>query len=524
MRQGLHLYTKKENFFRELISEYDQHSYHNSLHYHAHKFLGAHKILIKGEEGIRFVIWAPKAKAVSLVGDFNNWSPNASPMYALDEDGLWINFIPRKSINSNLDQTITYQFAIHSESGVIEYINDPFARELGFTKLGNFYKPKYLKEAQHPERYASVFRFDDFIWSDDEWIAAREPKEWSEEAISILKFDLSNNIQPSLKTYQQLAAFLTKEAKRLGFTHILFTNFLDSILDLTKSSEHYKSIFYHFFSPNNAFGNLDDFKTLINHLHQNQLGIIIELPYLENNCHLMRSSFKKEIQNFFFSNLVYWLEDFHIDGFYFPSNLDQKHLTRDFIQSLNEVLHLRSTGVFTIINEKNQIPFTTKPTYLDGWGFNMSVFDSWQAAFITSLQTQSNKSFALSLMPLFAENSILDFSLIDFMNLNLRERIVALSVLFALPGKKLIDFSLLQKLTQTQSSCSLMTQLYDIDLQEIIEKSLINKNHSYRQSLIEHETDFKDNHYMFDSSNPNAISITRWSKDFQDKVYYSYAI
>jgi 1,4-alpha-glucan branching enzyme len=502
----------KQQYFKpaveDLISEFDIYSFNEAIHFHAFKFLGAHAVDYAGISGVQFSLWAPGLKAVSLSADFNSWSIHCNPLYKVHDSGLWSVWIP------NIKLGAKYQYVLHLAENQTRFINDPFAFQVSFDG-----------------RLASVVADQKFEWNDLAWIKHREVTEFSNRPVSILSFDLRNYLTSAI-TYQELAKIFVEEAKCFGATHIELKSFLESIKDLNVTqinSEVYTE--YHYFSPTTSFGSVEDFKCLIDYCHQNDLGVILNLPYFEEENFSIYGNFKNLIKNphknFYLSNLIFWLEEYHIDGFnlasieylIFKSNHSE---IKDFIQSLNETIHSRSSGVFTIAKDSSGYPGLSKPSYMDGLGFNMKLNLTWlnEMKKFFAVDGFDITDFIYSTINLFAENFV--FKLDDepeWSELSLEDLKLLFSFFFFLPSKKSLSFNLLNKVS------SPVLNHYVLDL-----------NNIYKSSETLFSTDFREHgfEWLKYGEDQSQAAFVRWSKDFDtafiivfnfsDETYINYGL
>ena len=512
----------------QLVSEYDFYSFTESVHYHTHKFLGVQEKIINRERGILFTLWAPRAKAVSVVGDFNNWRINANPMQRASAksehttkihlnsmaEGLWTLWL------TNLKPDFAYQFALHLDDTRTEYLNDPFAKQLQFIQA----------KSHQPTRLASIFNTTEYQWSDQEWTMNREADELSVKPISILSFDLAVNVT-SPKTYQALARDLVEQSLNAGFTHVLLGSLIEEIIDLTDSVNHISKDYY-YFAAKSIFGDPEDLKCLINYLHAHGIGVILELPFFDQRVDYNR----KTITNVLISSAIYWLEEFHVDGFKFTtlaakSNQVINHKNDallDFIQVLNESVHARSKGVITIVDDDSGMPGISKPTYLGGLGFNMSIAHN----FVTSLDLFVRQGCidTLASSYSFSENQIISLSGSNLSKLDLNSWKICLAYFFTFPGKKLIQSELLNSVIAQidkphrfleeyffSSTCKFLGLDWARDEFDVL-AYIRDLNELYSDEALS-GTDFKDTCFEWvDYGNNDLISYLRWSRDYQDVI------
>ncbi|MBX3129899.1 MAG: 1,4-alpha-glucan branching protein GlgB [Polyangiaceae bacterium] len=305
--------------FLPTVGELDLHLFAEGNHRRLWQVLGANVRVVDGVEGTAFAVWAPTARAVSLIGDFDHWDPRALPMRALGASGVWELFVPGVGVGSQ------YKFVIRSNLGVVRVKSDPYAKAM-----------------ELPPQTASVVTRQTHEWGDAEWMASRRERDWRREPMSIyeLHFGSWRRIleegNRSL-SYRELAAPLVEHLHKLGMTHV----------ELMPMAEHpfYGSWGYQisgYFAPTARFGVPDDFRYFVDVLHQNGIGVLLDwVP-----AHFPKDDFalarfdgsalyehqdprlgehpdwgtlifnygRAEVRAFLLANALYWLEEFHIDG------------------------------------------------------------------------------------------------------------------------------------------------------------------------------------------------------------------
>jgi 1,4-alpha-glucan branching enzyme len=487
--------------------------------------------IINRERGVLFTLWAPRAKAVSVVGDFNNWRINASPMQRASTkpeqtnktylsgmgDGLWTLWL------ANLKPDLAYQFAIHLDDTRIEYLNDPFAKQIQFVHSG-------IASRQSITRLASVFKADDYQWSDQEWTKSREADELSIKPISILAFDLVTNTK-SPQTYQELARDLVEQSINAGFTHVLLGDLIEELIDITDSVNNISKDYY-YFAAKSLFGASEDIKCLINYLHTHNIGVILELPFFDQRIDYNR----KTTTNVLISSAIYWLEEFHVDGFKFTTLAAKSSQTinhknddlLDFIKVLNESIHARSKGVVTIVDDDSGMPDISKPTYLAGLGFNMSISNNFTLGLTAFIEQGLIDTLSSSYS--FSENQIISLTDDKLSKLDVNSWKILLAYFFSFPGKKLIHSELLTnaiaQLNQSNgfleeyffsSTCKFLGLDWDNDQFDIV-SYIRDLNELYSEEALS-GTDFKDTCFEWvDYGNNGLISYLRWSRDYKDVI------
>ncbi|HKV53509.1 MAG TPA: 1,4-alpha-glucan branching protein GlgB [Candidatus Binataceae bacterium] len=389
--------------FLPTIGELDQHLWNEGRHETIHEKLGAHPCEVSGVAGVAFGVWAPNAHGVSVVGDFNDWDGRLGMMRVLGSSGLWEVFIP------DLQPGIHYKFEIRTWDGRLVLKADPFAMA-----------------TEVPPATASVVYQTSYQFGDDEWMAARRGKEPVNQPLSIYELHLGSwrrvpeeNLR-SL-TYREAAPMLADYISEMGFTHVELMPVMEHPFS---GSWGYQVTSY--FAPSARWGTPDDFRFLIDHLHQRGIGVILDwVP-----AHFPTDSFalgrfdgtalfehldprkghhpewdtyifnfgRNEVRNFLTASALHWLRDFHADGLRVDAVASMLYLdyarregewlpnvyggrenleAATFIKSLNELTYGRAPGTMMIAEESTSWPGVSKPTYVGGLGFGFKWDMGW---------------------------------------------------------------------------------------------------------------------------------------------------
>jgi 1,4-alpha-glucan branching enzyme len=376
--------------------EVDRYLFSEGRHHRLWEHLGAHPGEHDGQAGTWFAVWAPSADAVSVVGDFNHYRHDAHVMTPVYSTGVWSAFVAGAAAGHS------YKFAITSRSGEIKEKADPMA---------------FATEV--PPRTASVISSTSFAWHDDAWMTQRATtKPWS-SPVSIYEVHLPSWRGP--KTYLEFAQEIAAYAKDLGFTHV----------ELLPVAEHpygpswgYQVTSY--YAPTSRFGSPDDFRALVDHLHAEGIGVIVDwVP-----AHFPKDDFaltrfdgtalyehadprqgehpdwgtlvfnygRTEVRNFLISNALFWLEEFHVDGLrvdavasmlYLDYSrkegewIPNQHGGREnldavgFLRDLNSVVHAAHPGIMMIAEESTAWPSVSRPVDSGGLGFGFKWNMGW---------------------------------------------------------------------------------------------------------------------------------------------------
>jgi 1,4-alpha-glucan branching enzyme len=388
-----------------LLGPLDLHLFSEGTHLRAYERLGAHPVVIGGVEGVHFAVWAPNARRVSVVADFNDWNPIANPMDQAEGSGIWGLFVPEAKPGTR------YKFSIlpSSGAGTIEKA-DPYAFE---TEL-------------RPKSASVVAPKDEYQWDDADWLNARDASQGLNAPISVYEVHLgswrrTNDPESPFLNYREIAHQLVDHVKKHGFTHVELMPVAEHPLD---ASWGYQVIGY--FSPTSRFGTPDDLRYFVDYLHRNGIGVLLDwVPaHFPRDGHglarfdgtalyehsdprqgehpdwgtLVFNYGRNEVRTFLLSNAVYWLDRFHIDGLRVDAVASMLYLdysrTRDqwvpnryggnenleavsFLKSFNEVVHREFPGVLTIAEESTAWPMVSRPTYVGGLGFSIKWNLGW---------------------------------------------------------------------------------------------------------------------------------------------------
>ena len=387
------------------FTDFDIDLFKGGKHYRLYNKLGSHITTLNGDEGTYFAVWAPSAKAVSVVGDFNFWNEEEHQLNVRwDGSGIWEGFIP------NVGKGNLYKYKIHSHNnGIVTEKADPFARR-----------------CEHPPKTASVVWDDPFIWGDGSWMKKRHQHNAINAPYSVYEVHLAswkrkfedNNRSLS---YVELADELVSYVKEMQFTHVELMPIMEYPYD---PSWGYQITGY--FAPTSRFGYPDDFKFLIDKFHQNDIGVILDwVPShfpeddhglgLFDGTHLYEHPDKRkgyhpdwkslifnygrnEVKSFLISNAIFWLDQFHVDGLRVDAVASMIFLDYsrnygewepnmfggneyleaiDFLKELNEEVYKSFPDVQTIAEESTAFPKISRPTYLGGLGFGMKWMMGW---------------------------------------------------------------------------------------------------------------------------------------------------
>jgi 1,4-alpha-glucan branching enzyme len=428
--------------FLPTLGELDMYLLGEGRHEELWERLGAHVREVDGVVGTAFAVWAPSARAVSVVGDFNYWDGRLHPMRAMGASGVWELFLPGVGAGA------TYKYEILAPDGEIRLKADPVAFE---TEL--------------PPKTASVVFDSHHEWTDAEWLEQRSESRPLDGPMSIYEVHLGSwRLNPlegnrSL-TYRELADELSAYVLDMGFTHI---ELLPVMAHPFTGSWGYQVTGY--FAPTPRFGSPDDFRQFVDRLHANGVGVILDwVP-----AHFPRDDFalarfdgtalyehadprrgahpdwgtlvfnfgRHEVRNFLVANALFWLRAYHADGIRVDAVASMLYLdySREagqwvpneyggnedleavaFLKEFNEVIHGREPGVISAAEESTAWPGVSRPVYLGGLGFGFKWNMGWMHDTLAYFQNDPiyrrwhHHELTFSLVYAFTENFILPLS------------------------------------------------------------------------------------------------------------------
>jgi 1,4-alpha-glucan branching enzyme len=428
--------------FEPALGELDLHLLAEGRHERLWEALGAHPRTLAGAAGTAFAVWAPAARAVGVVGDFNAWNERAHPMRSLGAAGVWELFVPEAVAGA------AYKFAIRGADGVVRLKADPLALR-----------------AELPPRTGSVVFQPAHRWRDEQWEDERRAAQPHAAPMSIYEVHLGSwRLNPlegnrSL-TYEELANELADYALGLGFTHVELMPVMEH--PFTGSWGYQVTGYY---APTSRYGSPDEFRTFVDRLHERGLGVILDwVP-----AHFPRDEFalvrfdgtalyehedprrgahpdwgtlvfnygRTEVRNFLVANALFWISQYHADGLRVDAVASM--LYRDysrkagewipneyggredleaigFLEQLNEVVHGREPGAIVAAEESTAWPGVSRPTYLGGLGFGFKWNMGWMHDTLAYFRRDPAYRFhhhgelTFSLMYAFSENFILPLS------------------------------------------------------------------------------------------------------------------
>ena len=425
------------------LSEFDLYLLGEGTHNRAYEKLGAHPSERDGHRGVQFAVWAPNAKLVSVIGDFNHWNPSADVMHP-SSAGVWEAFVP------DIGPGAVYKY--HVESRDRPYVVDK-ADPYGFAA------------EIRPRTASRVWDLQDYSWLDDSWMANRVKNNSLNSPISIYEVHLGSWKRLPEEgnrwlTYREMAPLLAAYVHDAGFTHVEFLPIMEHPFD---GSWGYQIIGY--FAPTSRFGTPADFMYLIDYLHRHGIGVILDwvpahfpkdeagLGYFDGS-HLYEHADPRqaeqpdwntfvfnygrhEVQSFLISNALFWFDKYHVDGLrvdavasmlyldygrregqWVPNRYGGKENIEaiHFLRMVNERVYESFPDAMMIAEESTAWPQVSRPTYLGGLGFGLKWNMGWMHDVLEYmsqdpiLRSYHHNLITFSLVYAFAENFILPFS------------------------------------------------------------------------------------------------------------------
>ena len=389
--------------FLPTVGDTDRYLFGEGTHRRLWEVLGAHPRKVDGIEGTAFAVWAPNAKRVSLVGDFNAWDGRLLPMRSLGASGIWELFVP------GVGPGALYKYELKTQEGALRVKTDPYAFEM-----------------EHPPATASRVHQCRHTWNDETWMRERASKDLLREPISIYELHLGSWARVPEEdhrslTYREIAPRLVEHCKRFGFTHV----------ELMPIAEHpfYPSWGYQvtgYYAPTARYGAPDDFRWFVDYCHQHGIGVIVDwVP-----AHFPKDDFalrrfdgtalyehedwrrgehpdwgtlifnygRKEVKNFLIANALFWLHEYHVDGLRVDAVASMLYLDYsrkegewipnafggrenleaiDFLRHFNNVVKEEVPGAMTVAEESTSWGGVSRPASEGGLGFTFKWNMGW---------------------------------------------------------------------------------------------------------------------------------------------------
>lgn len=433
--------SKVESF--SLLTDFDIHLFKSGKHFRLYEKLGAHPVTLGDREGTFFAVWAPNAREVSVIGNFNHWQKSHYKLHARwDQSGIWEGFF------TDIHHGEAYKYAIHSNTG--EYLEkaDPFA---------------FFSEV--PPKTASIVWDGKYAWKDEEWLTERRklagvPKPYSVYEVHVGSWRKKMDEGNRSLSYPEMANELVQYVKDMGFTHVEFLPVMEHPF---YGSWGYQLTGY--YAPTSRYGNPEDLKYMIDSFHRAGIGVILDwVPsHFPGDAHGLfkfdgtylyehadpRKGFhpdwksyifnygRSEVRSFLISNALFWIDRYHIDGLRVDAVASMLYLDYSrkagewipnqyggnenieaitFLKELNEVVYGAYPDAITIAEESTSWTGVSKPTYLGGLGFGQKWMMGWMHDSLHYFQQDPihrkfhQNEITFSIMYAFTENFMLPLS------------------------------------------------------------------------------------------------------------------
>ena len=394
------------------ITEFDQYLFGQGTHYDLYNKLGAHPMTVDGEEGVYFAVWAPNAAAVSIVGDFNEWDENATPMERLEPLGIYQIFLTGIKVGD------IYKYCVTAQDGKKTLKADPY----GF------------QAELRPNNASVVADISDFKWHDSRWMKKRENFDDKKNPMFVYevhpgswkKHEQTEEDEDGFYNYREIAHELAAYVKDMGYTHVELMGIAEHPFD---GSWGYQVTNY--FAPTSRHGSPEDFQYFMDYMHEHNIGVILDwVP-----AHFPRDAFglaefdgtclyeyadprkgehpdwgtkvfdygKTEVQNFLICNALFWLEHYHVDGLRVDAVASMLYLDYgredgqwvpniyggnenleaiEFFKHLNTIVKKRNPGIVMIAEESTAWPKVTDKAEYGGLDFSLKWNMGWMHDFL----------------------------------------------------------------------------------------------------------------------------------------------
>lgn len=394
------------------VTEMDRYLFGQGTNYEIYKLMGAHPTKQRGKDGVYFAVWAPHAKGVSVVGDFNGWDPEKNVMKCDNDMGIYQLFIPKVKVGD------LYKFCITAPNGNLLYKADPYAN---YSEI-------------RPGNASRVYDITGFKWSDAAWMKKRTEYDVNKEAMSVYevhpgswkKHPAEEGDPDGFYNYRELAHELADYVRDMGYTHVELMGIAEHPFD---GSWGYQVTGY--YAPTSRYGTPDDFQYFINYMHKKKIGVILDwVPaHFPRDGHGLANFDgtptyeyadprkgehpdwgtkvfdygKNEVKNFLIANALFWTEHYHIDGLRVDAVASMLYLDYgrqngqwvanqygenknleaiEFFRHLNSIVTTRNKGVVMIAEESTAWPMVTGDPKDGGLGFSLKWNMGWMHDFL----------------------------------------------------------------------------------------------------------------------------------------------
>ena len=548
--------------FSPTLSEFDRHLFGAGTHYEIYEKMGGRLMTHEGARGAAFSVWAPNAKAVSVIGDFNNWDARRSPMRRLGESGIWELFLPAAAEGDK------YKFHVTQCDGRVVDKTDPYG----------------VYAEVRPNNASVLYPLKRYKWKDRRWMTARRKYDFRTAPMNIYEVHLASWKRAEgdrFLTYTELAEQLIPYVKEMGYTHIEMLPVEEHPFD---GSWGYQVTGY--YAPTSRYGSPDEFKQFVDACHQNGISVILDwvpahfpkddfaLARFDGTAlyehqdprlgeHIQWGTYifnygRKEVANFLLANALYWMDIFHIDGLRVDAVASLLRLdfckeegqwlpnvyggsenleAIEFLKHMNSVIAEREPGALMIAEDSTAWPGVTKKVDEGGLGFSLKWNMGWMNDFLSYIKLdpiyrkyhQNKLTFGMAYH--YAENFVLVLSHDEVVHTkssmigkmpgdvwqsfaNLR---LSYGFMMGHPGKKLLfmggEFAQYSEWSEARSLDWHLLQYADHQEMQAYVKEL---NHLYTEEPAFWAEDFDPNGFQWiecDDAESSIVSFVRRSKE-----------
>ena len=548
--------------FSPTLSEFDRHLFGAGTHYEIYEKMGGRLMTHEGARGAAFSVWAPNAKAVSVIGDFNNWDARRSPMRRLGESGIWELFLPAAAEGDK------YKFHVTQCDGRVVDKTDPYG----------------VYAEVRPNNASVLYPLKRYKWKDRRWMTARRKYDFKTAPMNIYEVHLGSWKRAEgdrFLTYTELAEQLIPYVKEMGYTHIEMLPVEEHPFD---GSWGYQVTGY--YAPTSRYGSPDEFKQFVDACHQNGISVILDwvpahfpkddfaLARFDGTAlyehqdprlgeHIQWGTYifnygRKEVANFLLANALYWMDIFHIDGLRVDAVASLLRLdfckeegqwlpnvyggsenleAIEFLKHMNSVIAEREPGALMIAEDSTAWPGVTKKVDEGGLGFSLKWNMGWMNDFLSYIKLdpiyrkyhQNKLTFGMAYH--YAENFVLVLSHDEVVHTkssmigkmpgdvwqsfaNLR---LSYGFMMGHPGKKLLfmggEFAQYSEWSEARSLDWHLLQYADHQEMQAYVKEL---NHLYAEEPAFWAEDFDPNGFQWiecDDAESSIVSFVRRSKE-----------
>ncbi|MDQ3878579.1 MAG: 1,4-alpha-glucan branching protein GlgB [Actinomycetota bacterium] len=426
--------------FLPSLGDMDLHLAGEGTHLELYEKLGAHVRDLEGHRGVSFAVWAPNARSVRVVGDFNSWDGRLHPMRSLGPSGIWELFLP------GVEPGALYKFEVVTAQGDVVLKSDPYARAM-----------------EVPPGTASIVFDSEYEWSDEQWLTKRADQDPYRSPMSIYEVHVGSwrrAADGESLSYRELGPLLADYCREMGFTHV---ELLPVMAHPFYGSWGYQTTGY--FAPTSRHGTPQDFMSLVDHLHREGIGVILDwvpahfptdehgLVYFDGTAlyehldprkgehpdwgTLVFNYGRNEVRNFLISNALFWLKEMHIDGLRVDAVASMLYLDYSrkegewvpnaeggrenleaigFLHQLNTAVYGECPGTMTIAEESTAWPGVSRPVHLGGLGFGFKWNMGWMHDTLAYFSKDPihrryhHNNLTFSMMYAWSENFVLPLS------------------------------------------------------------------------------------------------------------------